>query len=194
MRIAISGTHCCGKSTLIDEFLLAHHGYAHEPEPYETLQEEYGEMFGAKICADDFYRQLEYNVGQLRRYRSGDGVIFEQSPADFLAYMFALAKLDRDPEAERVIKNSLAIAQNGFSFLDVVVFLPGNDLYTEAPESEDPELRNEMDSLLEGILIDDEFGWFGSNRPLVLKASGATAQRLETIEGALRSQAMVNFN
>jgi uridine kinase len=24
MRIAISGTHCSGKSTLIDEFLIAH--------------------------------------------------------------------------------------------------------------------------------------------------------------------------
>lgn len=27
MRVAISGTHCCGKSTLIDAFLLGHRDY-----------------------------------------------------------------------------------------------------------------------------------------------------------------------
>src|SRR6185295_8260084 len=102
MRIAISGTHCCGKSTLIDQFLLAHPDFAHEPEPYEALQDDYGETFAAEPCAEDFYRQLEYNAGRLREYGRGDRVIFERSPADYLAYMLALSALHRDRDASRV--------------------------------------------------------------------------------------------
>ena len=51
MRVAISGTHCCGKSTLIDEFLSAHPDFAHEPEPYTVLQE------------DDTFRVLRVRFG-----------------------------------------------------------------------------------------------------------------------------------
>jgi hypothetical protein len=72
MRIAISGTHCSGKSTLIDEFLLAHPEFTHEPEAYEALQEDHGETFSAEPNAEDFYRQLEYNVGRLRQYGAAD--------------------------------------------------------------------------------------------------------------------------
>ena len=187
MRIAISGTHCCGKSTLIDEFLLAHPDFAHEPESYEALQEEYGETFGADPCADDFLRQLEHNVGRLRRNASGGRVIFERSPVDYLAYMFALAELGRDREANRVAENSLGMAQEAILLLDLVVFLPANDQGVEAPESEDPELRSAVDTRLEGILIDDDLGWFGLGRPVILTATGSTAQRLQTIESAVGS-------
>lgn len=191
MRVAISGTHCCGKSTLIDEFLLAHPGFGHEPEPYEALQEEYGETFAADPCAEDFYQQLEYNVGRLRQYRPGDRVIYERSPADYLAYMFAIAELGRDRDASRVIENSLGMAEEAIHLLDVVVFLPGNDLHIEVPGSEDPELRSAMDTRLEGIIIDDALGWFEANHPVVLKASGTTTQRLQTIESEIIERASV---
>jgi hypothetical protein len=188
MRVAISGTHCCGKSTLIDEFLLAHPHFEYEPEAYEALQEEYGETFAADPCAEDFYQQLEYNVGRLRQYGSSDSVIFERSPADYLAYMFALAELGRDRDASRLVANSLAVVQDAIPLLDLVVFLPANDLHVEVPDSEDPALRSAVDTRLEGILIDDDLGWFGSSHPVVLIVSGTPAQRLQIIESAMRSQ------
>ena len=185
MRVAISGTHCSGKSTLIDEFLLAHPDFAHEPEPYEALQEEYGETFAADPTAEDFRQQLEYQVIRLRHYGPGDRVIYERSPADFLAYMFALASLGRDLSAARAAENSLAMAQDAVPFLDVVVFLSADDLNHDAPDAEDLELRSAVDTILEGILVDDNLDWFASNRPLVLRASGTTAQRLQTLESVL---------
>ena len=53
MRVAVSGTHCCGKSTLIDAFLLTHSDFAHEPEPYTALTEDYGEVFAAVNSATE---------------------------------------------------------------------------------------------------------------------------------------------
>jgi hypothetical protein len=56
MRIAISGTHSCGKSTLIDEFLTTHPEFHHEPEAYEALGDR-GEEFSAEPSADDWHTQ-----------------------------------------------------------------------------------------------------------------------------------------
>jgi len=187
MRIAVSGTHGVGKSTLIDEFLLAHPDFAHEAEAYEALQEEYGESFAAEPSAEDFYRQLEYSVGRLHQYGSGDRVILERCPVDYIAYMFALAELGRDRDAARVLENSFGIAQSAIALLDVVVFLPANDLHHEAPVSEDLELRSAVDTRLERILIDDDLGWFASSHPVVLMATGTTAKRLQTIESTVGS-------
>ncbi|MEP7274548.1 MAG: hypothetical protein ABI882_23865, partial [Acidobacteriota bacterium] len=69
MRVAISGTHSCGKSTLVDEFLLVHPDFTHEPEPYTVLEEDYGEVFAAEPSPEDFFRQLEFNIDRLRSYQ-----------------------------------------------------------------------------------------------------------------------------
>ena len=40
MRIAVSGTHFIGKTTLIEKFIKAHSDYRCEIEPYYKLQDE----------------------------------------------------------------------------------------------------------------------------------------------------------
>ena len=185
MRVAISGTHSSGKSTLVDAFLLRHGDYAHEPEPYEVLQDVYGEAFAAEPSADDFYRQLEYHVERLHTYRAGVRVIFERSPVDYLAYVLALGDLDRETSDARLAERSLDVARGAVTLLDLVVYLPAGGGDDVVPDSEDPELRRAVDARLEGILLDDDYGIFTGGRPLVLEAMGTTAQRLRTLEGAL---------
>jgi hypothetical protein len=68
MRIAVSGTHGTGKSTLIDEFLGAHPDFVHEPEPYAVMVDDFGEEFSAEPCVEDFRRQLEFNIERLRQH------------------------------------------------------------------------------------------------------------------------------
>jgi len=185
MKIAISGTHCVGKSTLIDAFLMGHPDFTHEPEPYEALQEEYGESFAADPSAEDFQRQLEYNVRRIGEYAPSELVIFERCPADYLAYIFALDELGRDRVASGVLKGSLEMAREAIHHLDVIVFLPANGANIDLSETEDLELRNSVDARLESILLADELRLFNSSQPLVLEASGNTRQRLQTLEAAL---------
>ena len=184
MRVAISGTHCCGKSTLIDAFLSNHDTYSHEPEPYEALQDLYGEDFGAEPAADEFFRQLEYQVERLQQYSAGDRVIFERGPADFLAYLLALDDLGRDTADAELAKQSISLVRSAMALLDLVVYLPATN--EGVPESEDPELRRAVNARLEGILLDDEFDLFTGDRSLVLEIVGTTEQRLRSLEAALR--------
>ncbi|HJQ71556.1 MAG TPA: AAA family ATPase [Blastocatellia bacterium] len=186
MRVAVSGTHCCGKSTLIERFLIAHPDFAHEPEPYTVLEEQYGELFSAEPSADDFYRQLEFNIARLRSHAPGEMVIYERCPVDFLSYMLALDDLGRDGEAMRVADRVLDVVKDAIGLLDLIAFLPLDDMDGGVmSDSEDEELRAAVDARLVSILCDDELDLFASGRPAVLELRGATAERLLKLEAAL---------
>jgi len=184
MRIAISGTHCCGKSTLIDEFLTNHSEYTHEPEAYEALQDEHGESFAAEPSAEDFRRQLEYCVARLEQYRKSDNVVFERCPADYLAYMLALRDLGRDSQASQVAAESVGIARSGMKRLDIVVLARLDEENFEVADEEDPELRRLVDEKLESILSDNDLDLF--SELLIIETPGSTSERLQLIEAALR--------
>jgi predicted ATPase len=86
MRIAVSGTHGVGKSTLIDEFLRRHPEFVHEPEPYTVMVEDLGEEFSAEPSVEDFRRQLDSTLSDSVNTPPGENVIYERCPVDFLAY------------------------------------------------------------------------------------------------------------
>jgi hypothetical protein len=186
MRVAISGTHCCGKSTLIEAFLRDHRDYLFEPEPYEALADLCGETFAADPTADDFFRQLEYQVARLGEYQTGDRVVFERSPVDYVAYLLALGDLGREGASVGLTQRSIEVARDGVGQLDVIVYLPIDGGDAKVGDSEDPELRRAVDERLARILVDDDLDLFTAERPTVIEAPGTTARRLRFVETALR--------
>jgi hypothetical protein len=179
--MAISGTHGVGKSTLIDAFLAVHPEFIHEPEAYEVLQDDYGEGFAGDPSAEDFQRQLEFNIERIGQYRPDDSVIFERCPLDYLAYLYALDDLGRDRGAASVLKNAFPKAREALGQLDLIVFLPENDLAIELSEEEDIELRSAVDARLESILLADDLGLFSSGHPVIVELRGTTMQRLQKL-------------
>jgi predicted ATPase len=171
MRIAISGTHGVGKSTLIDEFLSVQPEFTHEPEPYTVLVEDFGEEFAAEPLVEDFRRQLEFNIARVKQYKHGERVIYERCPADFLAYIDAL-----EPQSAEALLDPVAEAMQN---LDLIVFLPLDDANSD--EAEYPKLRKAVDQRLYSILIDDELGMIKTR---VVEARGSTAQRLRVVVDA----------
>jgi len=166
MRIAVVGTHGVGKSTLIEEFLRVHPEYGHEPEPYTILVEDYGEEFSAEPCAEDFLRQLEFNLERLGQRAATKDVIYERCPLDFLAYLNALGASNTDSLKDRI---SEAMQQ-----IDLIIYLPLTDA---SVEDEFPKLRKAMDQELSELLT--------TANVTVVEATGVTAQRLLVIENTL---------
>ena len=173
MRIAVSGTHGVGKSTLIDEFLRVHPEFVHEPEPYTVMVEDFGEEFSAEPCVEDFVRQVEFNIDRLHQHAPGENVIYERCPVDFLAYIQAL-----DPEIADGLREEVSEAVR---HLELIVYLPLEDVFRG---DEFPKLQRAMDRALSVIFRDNEFGTMNS----VVEAEGSTAQRLRIIEKAILSQ------
>jgi len=182
VRIAVSGTHCSGKSTLVADFLKVNEKFVHEPEPYEWLQEMYGETFADRPTVDDFYRQLEVSVERLRSYPSDADFIAERSPVDFVAYILAIADLGRDGSAGGVLDHAIAMARRGTERLDRIAFLPlpaGDRII--APESEDLELREAVNARLLEVFAEDEFDLLG-NHVQVVEIDGTPAERLRKLQ------------
>jgi hypothetical protein len=179
MRIAVSGTHCTGKSTLIDEFLRAHPDFVHEPEPYTVLVEEFGEEFSAEPCVEDFLRQLEFNIDRLKQHARGERVIYERCPLDFVAYIECISR-DSNP-LDSLVAEAVEAIQN----LDVMVYLP-IDANIDVSDEEFPKLRKSVDRRLSAIYVEDVLGIISNANVVIVEATGPIEQRLRTLEAAMK--------
>ena len=159
MRIAVSGSHCTGKSTLIDAFLRAHPEFIHEPEPYEAM----GEEFSAEPNVDDFLRQLEFNIARLKQHKPGTKVIYERCPLDFLAYIQCLSKATLNVD-------------EALQHLDLIVYLPIDDTI-EPPDDEFSKLRKAVDRRLSEIYQELDLK--------IIEASGPIDKRMKLLETAI---------
>ena len=176
VRIAVSGTHCTGKSTLIEEFLRVHCDFIHEPEPYTVLVEELGEEFSAEPHVEDFRRQLEFNIDRLKQHTREERVIYERCPIDFLAYIECLA-----PGTTSVFDDVLESMQR----LEMIVYLP-IDNTIDAGDEEFPKLRKAVDRRLNEIYNEDDLGIISATNLKIVEATGPIEKRLRTLEAAMK--------
>ena len=180
MRIAVSGSHASGKSTLIDAFLARHPEFAHEPEPYVQM-DALGEVFGEEPTEDDFRRQLDFCLATLAKYSPNDNVIFDRSPIDFLAYIVAIRGQPPDDFDDLVDKVAAALPN-----LDLIAFLP---LDGTIDAGEEAELREDVDEELYAFILDDELELFEAGTPLVIQLHGGVEARYDAIRAVLHSSA-----
>src|SRR5690349_11334783 len=93
MRVAFSGTHRVGKSTLLEAVNNALPRYATFDEPYNLLEEE-GYEHADPPTREDFEAQLERSLAALEE--SGQDALFDRCPADVLAYLLMHGDADED--------------------------------------------------------------------------------------------------
>jgi predicted ATPase len=145
VRIAFSGSHRVGKTTLIDRVAEALPRYAVVAEPYELLEED-GYEFADPPSAEDFEAQLDRSIVALAE--AGESALLDRCPADLLAYL-RVGGHDIATQSER--------ARDAMQRLDLVVIVP-----VEAPDrivvspQEDKELRSAVHEEICTLLFDGE--------------------------------------
>lgn len=182
MRVAVSGSHGTGKSTLIAAFLGRRPDYAHEPEAFELLGDDV-EMDDEGPTADGLRLLLAHTVGTLERHAPGARVIVERSPVDYLAY----AAASRWPRAARdaFVEDSLPLVRRGLAALDLVVYLTTSE---HGRPDDDPRFRRRVDRALRRALLDDEHDLFGgAKRARVAALPSAAGPRLAELVRVVES-------
>jgi AAA domain len=150
MRIAVSGAHRTGKTTLIEELGRILPTYVPVDEPYYLLEEE-GYEFSEMPSLEDFELQLERSIECL--VDSEENQLFDRCPADILAYLITHQDSDGFD-----IESWLPRVRAAMQRLDLVVFVP-----VETPdriivvEPEEGELRRRVDEELRDILLEDRW-------------------------------------
>jgi predicted ATPase len=170
MRIAVSGTHFSGKSTLVEALSEALPEYTLVEEPYYLLQEE-GCEFAEPPSLEDFELQMERSI-ELLDENSPD-VIFDRCPADILGYL--LTHIDADAfDLEKMLPR----VQTAVKKLDLVVFLPIEEPdRIVLPLSQDARYRRRVDEKLKEILLEDSFDLEVD----VLEVTGGPKTRVERV-------------
>lgn len=185
MRIAVSGTHFMGKSTLIEDFIKHHPNYQLELEPYYKLQDEKTMELSLEPSLDNLLEQLDYSINQFNEC-DNKNVIFDRCPVDFLAY--AIGALDQDfiDINESEVSERFPEIKEALNTIDLIVFLPisnENDIeYTE----ESPAYRQAADKNFKKIYRDDIYDIFPRyGHPKIIELTGDCVTRLKKLESYL---------
>ena len=152
MRIAISGAHRTGKTTLVEELTRALPSYVTVDEPYYLLEEE-GHAFAEMPSLEDFELQLERSIECI--VESEKDTIFDRCPADLLAYL-----LTHDDADGINVEGWLSRVRRAMQQLDLIVFVPVEHPDRITVSADERRLRRRVDEELRDIVLGDrwEFG------------------------------------
>ncbi|HEV7275418.1 MAG TPA: AAA family ATPase [Devosiaceae bacterium] len=181
MRIAVTGTHGCGKTTLIADFTAAHPGFEAVPEPYWLLARD-GVPFADGATTADLEHQLQLSCTLLLEQVPGPGVVFDRCPLDFLAYLDVVSAAEGFewlPGGRLLHRIGTALAT-----LDLVIFVPLLAPDEIAVPIEHSPLRRRVDRRLKTMLRQDDLGLLAAG-PRIFEVSGPPAARVAKLAAAL---------
>ena len=177
MRIVVSGTHASGKSTLVSD-LAGALGFAQLPDPFELVADGV-EPAGAA----SFVAQLEIAAERLVELPAAADVVAERGPLDLLAYLEALAVLDRPSVGSGSMARLRTATAGAMAHVDLLVVIPLDpDAGIEVPDDEDPELREAMDERLLELCDDEELV---GGTATVLEVAGSPETRVAQVLAAV---------
>lgn len=193
MRIAISGSHSLGKSTVVNDWVDQHPHFLREEEPYRVLglYGPYEILFGDASTKLHNGIQMFYNIGRVNRYSNfTDEVIFDRAPIDYLAYSQYTADQGRTDIDDDFVASLVPAARESLDHLDILAFVPKSDEWPVAMEEDgirpvDHAYRDAVDAIFKQIYRDGRFDIFpGNNGPHVIELWGPRTQRLEQLQEA----------
>jgi len=146
MKIALTGAHRVGKTTLAENIHEVFPDYELTIEPYHELAES-GYLFPEEPEIDDYIEQFNFSINQLKS--AGKNTIFDRCPLDFFAYIIALEPSLINKYYQKTIDSIIE--------LDLAIYVPIEDpdlIYGNV--SELPELRNEVNEIIQDYIKDLE--------------------------------------
>jgi hypothetical protein len=161
MRLAVSGSHGVGKSTLIAAFLKQRREYGHEPEAFEVLGDDVDVTESGVPTPDALHQLLEYTVSALEARSEEERVVFDRGPADYLAYAAARGKEWLAGEKDAFLAAHIPIVRSAMGLLGLVAYVPLSDAGPSRRRGEDERFRRRVDRWLRRILLDDAYELFG---------------------------------
>lgn len=186
MRIAVSGTHFIGKSTLIEDFIKAHPNYKCEIEPYYKMQDEKTMELSLEPSLDSLLEQLDYSIGQINKLSNERNVIFDRCPVDFIAYAMCVTDQDSIDITDTEVAERFSDVKDALNNLDIIIFMPISKENSIEYTEENPAYRSAADKCFKKIYRDDICDIFPRyNHPRIIEISGNRVMRLKTLESYL---------
>jgi len=194
MRIAISGSHSLGKSTVVNDWVAKHPGFTREEEPYRalSLHGPYEILFRHESTKLHNGIQLYYNISRVHRYcASSDDVIFDRAPVDYIAYSQYTANQGSSDIDDAFVASMIPAVRESLDRLDILAFVPKSKEWPVQMQADgirpiDHEYRDEVDAIFKQIYREGRFEVMPQkNPPHYVELFGARQQRLEQLQKAI---------
>lgn len=183
MRIAVSGTHIMGKTTLIQDFIKVHSEYRHEIEPYYKLQDEESVELALEPSLDNLLEQLDYSIDQLNQYANESNIIFDRCPIDYIAYSMCAIEQDLIDINDTEIAERFQAVKEALDSLNIIIFLPITKEHSIEYTEENSAYRKAADRYFKKIYRDDILDIFPSyGHPKIVEIWGNRTLRLKKLE------------
>ena len=187
MRIAISGSHSLGKSTVVNDWVALNGDYMREEEPYRvlSLRGPYEILFRDASTRLHNGIQLYYSISRLNRYSTAaEHVIFDRAPVDYIAYSQYTANQHLTDIDDDFVLSMVSAVRESLDRLDILAFVPQSDDWPVAMEDDgirpvDHSYRDEVDVIFKQIYRDGRFDILPKKSPpLLIELVGSPEHRL----------------
>ena len=157
MRIAISGTACQGKSTLVKDFLNEWPTYKTEENNYRDLIADKKIQHSKQCNKEGQWAILNSKIDEVQKYSKKDKVIFDRSPLDAIVYsLWSLEKQASDIDKEFIDK-CIPLVRESMKGIDIIFFTPITKvapvpIVNDGMREADEEYIKEIDNIFKVIL------------------------------------------
>ena len=198
MRIAISGSHSLGKSTVVNDWVARHPLVNREEEPYRALglHGPYEILFRDASTRLHNGIQLYYSISRVHRYgSSADDVIFDRAPVDYLAYSQYTADTGCTDIDDAFVASMVPAVAESLDHLDILAFVPKSEAWPVEMEADgirpiDHDYRDAVDAIFKQTYREGRYGvMHGDRRPHLIELVGSREHRLEQLQQAINEVA-----
>ena len=194
MRIAVSGSHSLGKSTVVNQWVETHPDYTREEEPYRALSLHGPYEIKFRELSTRLHNgiQLYYNISRINRYSEPtDQVIFDRCPVDYIAYSQYTANQASTDIDTAFVESMVPAAKECLDHLDILAFVPKSQQWPVAMEEDgirpvDHSYRDEVDTIFKQIYRDGRFDLTSQHDgPKLIELIGSPKQRIKQLEQSI---------
>ncbi len=156
MRIAVSGTACSGKSTLVKNILAVWSNYKTPSKTYRDLIKEKNLPHSSATSIDTQWDILNFMIDQLQETNKNSNIIFDRCPLDNLAYTLWAHDHEVEGFTKEYVDKAIRLTRESMRHLDIIFLLK----YDPSIKIEEDDLRDtdvnyikEIDEIFDALYI-----------------------------------------
>ena len=192
MRIAISGTACQGKTTLIKDFLGQWSNYVTPKKTYRDIIKENNLDHSSKTNKKTQWDILNFQIEEQQKYRRGQNVIFDRCPLDNLVYSLWAAEQPNNDIDDEFIKKCIPLVRESFRNLDIIFFVPITKvapigIVEDGIRDTSQQIIEEVDNIFKAVHRDHEHNpktniFVVDDKPPIIEVFGDRRERIEILK------------
>ena len=192
MRIAISGTACQGKTTLITDFLEQWPSYTTPKKTYRDIIIENDLDHSSKTNKKTQWEILNFMIEEQQKYRTGENVIFDRCPLDNLVYSIWAAEQPDNDIDDKFVSKCIPLVRESFRNLDIIFFTPITKVAPVKIEEDDlrdtdSEIIESIDNIFKAVHREHEHNpkttfFITDDKPAIIEVFGDRRERIQILK------------